>query len=90
MFALHLRTKKRLEFWKVEKNTDRPSWANQAFTDGGFSWNDKSLSVKNVGGLLKMTVPIGRLFGLQWKIFKSCAKSKICQRISSGLIFKIY
>ena len=29
MFALHLRTKKRLEFWQVEKNTDRPSWANQ-------------------------------------------------------------
>lgn len=61
MFALHLRTKKRLEFWQVEKNTDRPSWANQAFTDGGFSWNDKSLSVKNVGGLLKMTVPIGKI-----------------------------
>lgn len=36
MFALHLRTKKRLEFWQVEKNTDRPSWANQAFTDGAF------------------------------------------------------
>lgn len=48
MFALHLRTKKRLEFWQVEKNTDRPSWANQALTDGGFSWNDKSLSVKKM------------------------------------------
>lgn len=36
MFALHLRTKKRLEFWQVEKNTDRPCWANQAFTDGLF------------------------------------------------------
>ena len=56
MFALHLRTKKRLEFWKVEKNTDRPSWANQAFTDGGFSWNDKSLSVKSKKpGLMKQT-----------------------------------
>ena len=71
MFAIHLRTKKRLEFWQVEKNTDRPSWANQAFTDGGFSWNDKSLSVKNVGGLLKMTVPIGDLSeSIEWINFQ--------------------
>lgn len=53
MFALHLRTKKRLEFWQVEKDNDRPIWANQAFTDGGFRWNSKSLSIQNVGGLLK-------------------------------------
>ena len=33
MFALHLRTKKRLEFWQVEKDNDRPIWANQSFTD---------------------------------------------------------
>ena len=76
MFAIHLRTKKRLEFWQVEKNTDRPSWAEQAFTDGGFSWNDKSLSVKNVGGLLKMTVPIGDYFVFNGKYLKAVPKAK--------------
>lgn len=76
MFALHLRTKKRLEFWQVEKDNDRPSWANQAFTDRGFRWNSKSLSIQNVGGLLKMTVPLGDYLVFNGKYLKAVPKAK--------------
>jgi len=48
----------------------------EAFTDGGFSWNDKSLSVKNVGGLLKMTVPIGDYLVFNGKYLKAVPKAK--------------
>lgn len=76
MLAVHLRTKKRLEFWKVEKDNDKPTWASQAFTDGGFRWNDKSLVIQNVGGLLKMTVPLGDYLVFNGKYLKAVPKAK--------------
>ena len=76
MYALQLRTKIRLIGWKIEQKTERACWVEQAFTDGRFSWNDNSLLVKNVGGLLKMTVPSGDDLVFNGKYLKAVPKAK--------------
>ena len=76
MLAVHLRTKKKLEFWQVDKSNDQPAWAKQAFADGGFRWNGERLAIQNVGGLLKMTVPIGYFMVYNGKYLKAVPERK--------------
>ncbi|RZI49589.1 hypothetical protein [Lactococcus kimchii] len=76
MFAMHLRTKKRLEFWQVDKNSEQPIWAEKAFVTGGFRWSGERLAVQNVGGLLKMTVPLGDVMVFNGKYLKAVPKAK--------------
>ncbi len=76
MFATHLRTKKSLEYWQVEKDSQLPTWAEQAFATGGFRWNGERLAIQNVGGLPKMTVPVGDYLVFNGKYLKAVPKVK--------------
>lgn len=76
MFATHLRTKKSLEYWQVEKDSHLPTWAERAFATGGFRWSGERLAIQNVGGLLKMTVPIGDFMVFNGKYLKAVPKAK--------------
>lgn len=76
MFATHLRTKKSLEYWQVEKDSQLPTWAERAFATGGFRWSGERLAIQNVGGLLKMTVPIGDFMVFNGKYLKAVPKAK--------------
>lgn len=80
MLALHLRTKRKLEFWQVNKNIEQPDWVITAFHNGGFCWNgERSITIKNVGGLLKITVPTGDILVFNGKYLKAVPQRKFNQ-----------
>lgn len=76
MKALHSKSRKNLEFWQVDKSSEQPNWVQKAFADGGFRWNEKSLAINNVGGLLKMSVPLGDYMVYNGKYLKAVPERK--------------
>ncbi|WEV45405.1 hypothetical protein OZX60_01250 [Streptococcaceae bacterium ESL0687] len=77
MKVLHLKTKRKLESWTVQKYSQQPAWAEKFFAEGSFKWNgEKSLAIKNAGGLLKMTVPVGDIMVFNGKYLKAVPAQK--------------
>ncbi|WEV60910.1 hypothetical protein OZX68_01295 [Streptococcaceae bacterium ESL0729] len=72
MRVVHLKTKRKLEAWTVQTDTSLPFWAENFFSQGGFKWNGtRSLAIKNAGGLVKMTVPVGDVMVFNGKYLKA-------------------
>ncbi|MCL2112351.1 MAG: hypothetical protein FWH31_00205 [Streptococcaceae bacterium] len=78
MKAIHLRSKKKLEFWLIKNgNEEAPVWVQDAFTAKGFQWiGPSSLRIVNTGGLIKINASAGDFLVFNGKYMKIVTASK--------------
>ncbi len=75
MKALHLKTKKTLEFWLIG-NESQPDWVRKAFENGGFRQNGRKLIIVNTYGLVKISVSADEILVFNGKYAKVLPKTK--------------
>jgi hypothetical protein len=75
MFAVHLRTKKKLEFWQIG-DADEPKWVSSALTDGGFTYINGKLRVLGTYGIDNMLVSATDVLIFNGKYLKILPKVK--------------
>lgn len=76
MKAIHLKSKKTLEFWQVDKLAGQPDWVAHAFESGGFSWTGQKLHIVNTGGLIKISANLGDMLVFNGKYLKIVPERK--------------